>query len=442
MFLLLLVVLPTMVGAMEYLPMPHGEIGLSVAWQKSGSHDRSLVVTAVTRGLPADRAGVRVGDTIVGFPTFSDRITVVGEGTLYSMAPGQRVAFTLQHSRRVTPLTLQAVGRPLTRTIFLAEFRLALYLLGTCIVGALVFLRPSKITWGFALFVIFATQPTLEITEFIGSLRWPPGFLAAWFLTDAVYYVGLQGLLAFAIAFPDNAPPKSHRILERIVLAFNGLLIIALIGGFVNAFFGIPAWSIWSLPDLATVIIYNVPAIVAITVLAIKLTSAKGDARIPLIWALGGPLVSMILFVADMYWSALPFLGTSTPILLGMLSSIAPFSMMYAILRHRVIDIGFTLNTTFAEAVSQTKGATEPIAARRQIVRRTALLLSADLPLQTLYSQFALLLASFVDASTVLLAVKSAKGSHFEFIFEDGVSGKPDDTTVNPNGNTGSVLRD
>ena len=441
-FLLLLVILPTTVGAMAYLPMPHGTIGLFTEWKPSTTQALSLRVTGVRTSFPAAKAGVEAGDTIVSFPSFSDRIAIVGESNIYFLKPGQQVSFSIERAGRIIPIHLRAVGVPLQRTIWLYELRLALYLLGTLIVCALVLLRPSVLTWGFALFVILATPPTLEFTEFIGSLGWPPGFLAAWFLTDAMYYIGLQGLVAFAVRFPDNAPRTSYRMVERVVLAYNAVLLVGLAFSFSTGIFGAPTWSLWNLNYFLTLGLYNVAALVAIALLAVSLYRAAGDAKIPLYWALGGPLLSMTLYLADAWLSSLPSATLLIPLLLGMFSSIAPFAMMYAILRHKVLDIGFTLNTTFVEAISQATGPTEPAIARRQIVRRTALLLSADLPLQTLYSQFAILLASFVDASTVLLAVKSAKGSHFEFIFEDGVSGKPDDTTVTSHSNTGRVLRD
>jgi len=152
----------------------------------------------------------------------------------------------------------------------------------------------------------------------------------------------------------------------------------------------------------------------------------------------------MLLFGLDEWLSfaPLPLIYASTA---GLLSSIVPFSMMYAILRHRVIDIGFTLNRTLAEAVTFTDGALsldELPAARRALVRRTALLLSADIPLSELYDRLSALLGSFVDASSVLVAVGNASYARLEYSYEDGFGGKPDKVELAADGATAHVLQE
>jgi diguanylate cyclase (GGDEF)-like protein len=77
----------------------------------------------------------------------------------------------------------------------------------------------------------------------------------------------------------------------------------------------------------------------------------------------------------------------------------------------------------------------------RDLVRRTSSLLSADLPLQDIFGQLAVLLALFVDASSILIAIGDESDARLEYAFEDGVGGRPDNTQVGPASTTSLVLR-
>jgi diguanylate cyclase (GGDEF)-like protein len=57
-----------------------------------------------------------------------------------------------------------------------------------------------------------------------------------------------------------------------------------------------------------------------------------------------------------------------------------------------------------------------------EIVRQTAELLSLGIPLSELFERFCLLLAEFVDASVVFIALESERGTHIEFAYDHGSS--------------------
>lgn len=57
-----------------------------------------------------------------------------------------------------------------------------------------------------------------------------------------------------------------------------------------------------------------------------------------------------------------------------------------------------------------------------EIVRQTAELLSLGIPLSELFERFCLLLAEFVDASVVFIALQSERGTHIEFAYDHGFS--------------------
>ena len=85
--------------------------------------------------------------------------------------------------------------------------------------------------------------------------------------------------------------------------------------------------------------------------------------------------------------------------------------------------------------------AVERLRKGRDLVRRTALLLSGGEPVDALFGRLAALLAEFVDASIVLVATSHEKDARIAFVFQDGSGGKPDDDAVKRGSTTESVLR-
>lgn len=75
----------------------------------------------------------------------------------------------------------------------------------------------------------------------------------------------------------------------------------------------------------------------------------------------------------------------------------------------------------------------------RDLVRRTALLLSANLPLQEVFGQICVLLSAFVDAPIVLISSALNEGIRVEYALINGTAGVPDDP-VPPNSVSYSVL--
>lgn len=76
----------------------------------------------------------------------------------------------------------------------------------------------------------------------------------------------------------------------------------------------------------------------------------------------------------------------------------------------------------------------------RDLVRRTALLLSANLPLNEVFGQICVLLSAFVDAKTVIIASALNEGVRVEYALVDGVAGVPDDPLLPPESVSYGVL--
>jgi diguanylate cyclase (GGDEF)-like protein len=77
----------------------------------------------------------------------------------------------------------------------------------------------------------------------------------------------------------------------------------------------------------------------------------------------------------------------------------------------------------------------------REIVQRTAELLTSTLSLEELFHAVCSLLARFVDASTVFVALRDNDGARIAFMLENGVAGPLENRRVRPGSCTDRVLR-
>jgi diguanylate cyclase (GGDEF)-like protein len=84
----------------------------------------------------------------------------------------------------------------------------------------------------------------------------------------------------------------------------------------------------------------------------------------------------------------------------------------------------------------------ERTAGRRdsELVRQTAELLSLGVPLSDLFERFCVLLAEFVDASIVFIALESERGVHIEYAYDHGVSLRDAHVPVSPQSQTYRVV--
>lgn len=78
----------------------------------------------------------------------------------------------------------------------------------------------------------------------------------------------------------------------------------------------------------------------------------------------------------------------------------------------------------------------------REVVQRTAELLTSSLSLEELFHAICSLLARFVDAPVVFIALNDAEGGRVVFLLENGVAGRLENRRVRPGSATANVLRD
>ena len=91
--------------------------------------------------------------------------------------------------------------------------------------------------------------------------------------------------------------------------------------------------------------------------------------------------------------------------------------------------------------VDQTQSAIDRLRKGRELVRAIALLLSEAAPLEQLFERLTRLLAEFVDASVVLVAVGTSATAGIAYVYQDGRGGSPDDAAIVPGSTTDVVLR-
>lgn len=436
---LLIVVGFVAIAATVTVYLPHASYGMRLAWKTdvAGAHD--LTVTSVDAGSPAANAGLHVKDRIVGFASPDDRMALALQsnlGTGWYLGLRQPVAFTVTNGTETRDVMLRAGPADPKRPKWFMLVRLLTYLAGALIAGVLVFLRPSVLTWGFALFVILGEQPNIMMLEYVGQRGSPLLFALALFaFVPLAVAVGFLGLVAFAARFPETEPHPGYRTAERIVQFYLGVVILAFVEHYAGECLGWPSLSFGALVNW----LYWPPAIVAVGLLLRTLLRSRGDARHRLVWAVTGPALGSLFTLANVVLVALhvPYAYAAS---CGFVSTIAPFAMMYAILRHHVIALGSDLDKQLAHAAAQA-APSDKKPGRRELVRRVALLFSAKLPLHDVYAQLAGLLAHFVDASSVLIAVGNKDAARLEYNFEDGAGARPDNVAVPPESIVARVLR-
>ena len=331
-----LVLITALVVLIFYVPI--GRSDYAGTW-KGGTYGvdagRSLagVVDAVAPGSPADLAGIRPGDRVLvrsfsgdyprfAFPHAGDRGTFAlrrPDGSTYS------VTMTAIASSDFTR-TAQLLGilAMLPATIFVA------------IAFVLVFLRPDVMTWSFYAYAtgFLSTQPSIAFYQ-IYLHGW--ALTALGFLLNTVWgNFAVLPLLPFVLRFPDDRLTGFSKAFDRglwvaIALAFGAYVYEWV--DYEQATY--PSWSAaldtW-LP-LATFAL-------ATLILIQKYKHATPRMRQRLGFLTIGLIVSFVAYA--IYF--IPSVPRSIAEIVGFGVVIMPISVMYAVLKHRVIDINFVLN--------------------------------------------------------------------------------------------------
>ena len=284
----------------------------------------------------APQAGLRVGDTFV-----PDHWYDVGR----SFPPGESVGGTIVRDGASLRAEVPTTSRPIERMEKVFFFLNA----GLCSLGLLISLAigfrqaDRKTSRALALaFLWFSTN----LGDGYAPPHWPLVFVRA--INSAAFLPGWYFLLWFAIHYPDGSPAGWRRGMRR-------LLPLLLAGALVGATVYVAAALGRIVPDAAgTAYLVYVGAAGPLTLVALwdGWRRSSGVSRQRFTWLLGG----FALFLVASYSSWLNWLviGLNEQYvnLFSVLGSLAMYlGLSYAILRHRVLDMGLALNRSMVFAV-------------------------------------------------------------------------------------------
>ncbi|HTX57722.1 MAG TPA: PDZ domain-containing protein [Candidatus Acidoferrales bacterium] len=332
----MLVAITMFVIVVFYVPLGHADYagewrGGTYGVQATRAFDGG--VASVAPGSPAQRAGVRPGDRLVIAPFSKDFPAFV-----FPRA-GDRGTFTLRRpGGSIYRVTMTAVAYASFSRVeqLLGIFAILPATIFIAIAFALVFLRPNVMTWSFYAYAIgfLSTQPSLAFYQAYLSAA---GFTALSLVLNAFFgNNAVLPLLPFVLRFPDDRLTGVSRVFDR------GVWIAIALGVLVYSY----DWYEWE-HGVFTIWggVLDTWLPLAVFVLATGVLIRKYQHATPQVQPRFGFLVAglIVSFVAYAIYF-LPVVPRPIAEVAGFAVVIMPVSVMYAVLKHRVLDINFVLN--------------------------------------------------------------------------------------------------
>jgi hypothetical protein len=308
-----------------------GDPGYSQHWPE-------LVIRAVRPGFPAERAGLRAGDTIDIAPmSLHGRLTVLGyrqplngeNAQLSVVRDGKPLTFRFRYNQLPSDphlLVIALVG--MTTAVLLA------------LLAIFVLLRSPTIEafalWGFA---ITSVNPD----------NWQVGYLAG-DLADAIWSGCITDIIsgvatASLIVLGLRATRWPHRRRYEIAAVAVGVVVFALTqsADVLTLIFGVvPSQTLARLAGGA----YLVPAVLLAIIVGIAYVQARGPSRIRLRWITIGFGCFVVGFAIRLVFRSIPALDFALwPTFVNYFFVNAGFATLaFAILRRDLFDVGFVVN--------------------------------------------------------------------------------------------------
>jgi hypothetical protein len=232
------------------------------------SVDNDGIVTGVlapfhsTAGSPAAAAGIVPGDRLdleamrcipPGTPQCASLVAVLGGlGGMQAALSNRQITLTLKPSSGAVPKTvkLQSVPAPLNppeRVVLFLDTVVGIIVI--IIAFWLVWTRPSLMTWGLFLYVVWI-NPGQTFTYYALLQRWPLAVLAQEFVEALAQGAAFAGLMIFALRFPDDrTEPRWQKVQWAVPLLGAAMAVLTLLC-FANMF-GFPTERITEVSFLA-----------------------------------------------------------------------------------------------------------------------------------------------------------------------------------------------
>lgn len=304
-------------------------------------------VIAIEPGFGADRAGLRPGDTIdYAKLSVPGRINAILNEMV---APGTRLDVTFTRQNVTRSVTLVAVTLPWLYGMVNLSYALAGLVLGAVSLGLLV-LRPNRMTWGFALVAPPLLLPD-ALSQWSQTAPHGLGFTYETF-SGLLYALQAAGIVTFASRFPTQTPTGINRTIDRLAIPLGVALGIVYVC--VN-------WSIWfsASPPLPLALAIQdyvapvLPSIAALLALVTTFITTDRGIRSRLTPTLFAYLLFVVIGAAQTGTSF-----TSSPAVLlflyfafSLAAVLVALAVAYAVVRHRVIDVGFIVGRTLAYSI-------------------------------------------------------------------------------------------
>jgi hypothetical protein len=322
---------------------PYGVVGVVFA--------RPETVVSVTPKSQAAQAGIRVGDR-VDFRAMSPIARANFNGVVLFGAVGARYTLPIVAPSGVRRLVTVGVDvPPRTPADNVTDVIQCLsYFVSIALAAALVMVRPSRVTWSFFIFVLLSTV--------IGATPTTFGIPAISGLSSLLNYLEKLSwipLAIFALRFPHDAPGKTPRAIERVLLAslvvFLPLVFFVAIDLLVP--FGVPFAVQAGKRFLRVLPTFGL--LFAAAMFALDYRAATPPDRTRMRWVIAGFLVGYSGIVGRQFLFTHDYVGTlwinnllaSTPVF-------GTIAVTYAIVRHRVLDIRIVVRRAAVYAVLTT----------------------------------------------------------------------------------------
>ncbi|MEO9170044.1 MAG: hypothetical protein ABI282_08165 [Candidatus Baltobacteraceae bacterium] len=324
-----------------YAPLGHsdytGRWGDGTFGIRSSRATRNLIET-VDPGSPAARAGVRSGDRFLfkpfstEWPHAQNPIADQSETLAFERPDG------LRYSATMNAVPVSNFGLWDRVTGILAILPATLFLV---VAFALVFLRPSVMTWSFYAYAIgyFSTAPSFEY--FAGVLPGTAYVCLTFLLSTFAGGFAVLPLLPFVLRFPDDEVTGFRSNVDRamwfgIVIAFAAY-----------SFEWYQQWAIAASIGYAALLDTWLPLATfffAALLLIAKFKHASDEVKQRFGFLVLGLIVSFVAYAV--YF--IPGVPIAAGQIAGYAVAIMPISVGYAVLRHRVLDVNFVLNRAIA----------------------------------------------------------------------------------------------
>lgn len=316
-------------------PLTHTTFGVRI----TASGDRAAV-SRVLPGSAADKAGVRVGDQIdIMSMTIGDRMRL---RTTFSPLGTQMVVPIVRNGKRQL-VTLVSQPRTTSNSTFSGWPFLVGGFITLLIIAVIAWRKPSVATAALVLYGMGACTTG----GIIGQFSWLPD---PWYAIVAVFIVAafstlpIAALLPFIVRFPHPPATREGQIRMRVAdVLFWATAILCLI----ETLFEPVLYVSWFAFD--TTITMGLMAVVLVFAVLVY-RDAGGEERRRIGWVLTGLIVSAAGYTGFNMIDVFIIGGWAAPYALiaatQLLQCALPLALGYAVLRHRVLDIGFALNRT------------------------------------------------------------------------------------------------